>query len=456
MSRYIGILVCLACLIASGTRAAERFCFRVYLKDKGISGCSLERPGEYLSEAAIERRERQGVEVEDSDLPIARAYLDTLSACGGTPVLTSKWMATVVVASGDSAVAERIMRLPMVDSVKWVWKGEAGMPLFEASRDTAMLAPADPPERSLYGFSEKQIKMLGGIKLHKAGFEGKGVRIAVVDAGFRNVDRISVFDSLRLEGTRNFLFPGRSVFEEDDHGTKVLSCLAAYDPGRMIGTAPKASYWLLKSEDVRSEYPIEEDYWAAAVEFADSVGVDIITSSLGYFSFDQKTMEYGKDQLDGRTSLISRAAGMAAKKGILLFCSAGNEGNGDWEKVTFPADAPDVLTVGAVTGRKEHSLFSSKGPTADGRVKPDVVAMGSAACVVDADGCIRFVNGTSFATPILAGLGACLWQALPSLTSREIMDLIRMAGDRRKKPGAEFGYGIPDMYKAYKKGKKKR
>ena len=278
--------------------------------------------------------------------------------------------------------------------------------------------------------------------------------MAVIDAGFMNADRMSAFDSLRLLGTYNVVFPGRSVFTGDDHGTKVLSCLAADIPGVMVGTAPKASYLLLKSEDSDSEYPVEEDYWTAAVEYADSAGVDVISSSLGYFVFDTDELSYDRAALDGRTAMISRAAGMAADKGILVFCSAGNEGNGGWEKITFPSDAAGIFTVGAIDEDKKKSGFSSVGFTADGRVKPDAVALGSSSCVIGPGGSVRYVNGTSFATPILAGMGVCLWQSLPWLNNREMIELLHRSSSQYKHPDRELGYGIPDFYKAYKKERK--
>jgi subtilisin family serine protease len=293
--------------------------------------------------------------------------------------------------------------------------------------------------------------MLDGLRLHETGRRGQGMRVAIVDAGFLNVNRISAFASLRLLGTHNVVFPGHDVFCEDDHGTKVLSCLAANLPGVMIGTAPEASYLLIKSEDTRTEYPIEEDYWAAALEYADSTGIDVVSTSLGYFRFDTEDTVYTPSDLDGQTAFVSRAAEMAAEKGILLFCSAGNEGSHDWEKVTFPADASDIVTVGAITDEKTLSSFSSTGFTADYRVKPDVVALGSGVCVIDAGGEIHHTNGTSFATPIVAGLGACLWQALPWLDNKDLIALIRQTASQASRPDAEQGYGIPNMYKAYLK-----
>jgi len=431
---------------------ADEYYYRAYLKDKGISEYSLERPEEFLSEESIDRRKRQGIVFSETDLPIDRTYLKTLSAVGRI-VTYSKWQSTVVVAGKDTLLKKRLEAFPIVDSVKWVWKGKKGGK--PGDRESGHdLTPVDEPQKSLYGYAEKQLKILNGQKLHKAGYRGEGVRVAVIDDGFCNVDRISVFDSLKLLGTRNIVFPGRSVFEGEDHGTKVLSCLAANMPGVMVGTAPDASYWLIKSEDGRSEFPVEEDYWTAAAEFADSVGVDVITTSLGYFTFDVVNLSYNPSELDGQIAFISRTANRAAEKGILVFCSAGNEGSGKWEKITFPSDAMDIITVGSINEKGEKSNFSSIGFTADNRVKPDVVALGTGSCVVDASGNIRYANGTSFATPILAGLGICLWQALPEKSNKEIIQLIQQVSSQHKKPDVGIGYGIPNMYKAYKKGQR--
>lgn len=433
--------------------ASPRYRFRVYLHTKGEAGYCVDQPEAFLSAEAIDRRERMGIAIEADDWPIAPAILDQLSRTGVKPILTSKWMQTVVVESEDYGVEQTLRQLPMVDSVRFVWQGEPTTPL-DRAKSGERLTPTKEPKKSSYGYALEQIKLLNGLKLHRAGFRGQGMRVAVIDAGFLNADRMRVFDSLHLLGTYNVVSPEQSVFAEDEHGTKVLSCLAANAPGWMVGTAPEASYWLIKSEDSRSEYPIEEDYYVAALEFADSVGVAVITSSLGYFSFDVDSLSYTHDDLDGHTAFISRAAHRAVEKGLLLFSSAGNEGNGTWEKITFPADTEGVLTVGSVTSQKERSRFSSKGLTADGRIKPDLVALGSGSCVVVGSGEISYGSGTSFATPILAGMSICLWQALPQLTPQELIDLLRQSGSQAERPDAELGYGLPDLYKAYKKGKK--
>ena len=426
---FFGILI-----FSASLQASEHYMFRLYLSDKG---------GE----------QSQGL--TDVNAPLYKPYIQKLEkqhkACY---VTQSRWFNTVVLSVSDSSIVEQFKAHSFVDSVQWVWKGDTSLNLRKRVKQEHMY-PVDTPLKLKHGYATDQIKMHRGDRLHAAGYQGDGLRIAVIDAGFKNVDQIGAFDSLRLEGTRNFVTPSRSVFEEDDHGTKVLSCMAANIEGIMLGTAPNAKYWLLKSEDPRSEYPVEEDYWVAAVEFADSVGVDVISSSLGYFEFDNEQLEYPKTALNGNTTLISRAATMASQRGILLFSSAGNEGNGSWRQITFPADAAQIVTVGAVTSSKKHSTFSSVGFTADQRVKPDVVAMGTSCCIINADGEVSYADGTSFSTPILAGLAVCLWQALPHLSNIEMIALIQGMGNQSKKPDHELGYGIPDVYKAYKKNRKK-
>jgi subtilisin family serine protease len=304
-----------------------------------------------------------------------------------------------------------------------------------------------------YGEAFRQIGISNGHKLHEAGFRGQGMTIAVVDAGFHNVDKIESMKNIKILGTRDFVDPNHDIFSEDSHGEGVLSCMAMNAPKVMVGTAPEASYWLLRSEDARSENLVEQDYWAAAVEFADSVGVDVLNASLGYYSFDDKTKNYELRHLDGKYALISRQASKIADKGMILVCSAGNSGSGTWKKVTPPGDADNVLTVGAIDKDLHLAPFSSIGNTADGRIKPDVVAMGYASHIMGTNGSMRTANGTSFASPIMCGMVTCLWQALPNLSAKEIMDLVRASSDRADYPDNIFGYGIPDMWKAYQSAK---
>ncbi|MDR2234433.1 MAG: S8 family serine peptidase [Tannerella sp.] len=432
--------------------AGTSYCFRVYLKDKGLAANAVEIPEVFLSAESIARRNKRYIEVTESDVPIGQQYIDAIVSAGFQLVTQSKWMSTLVVECADSLLVEHLNGLPMVDSVACVWTGTNRINADVCTDDKTPLAPVLEKLTDEYGYSRQQIEMLNGIKLHDLGRRGQGMRVAVIDAGFRHVDRIKAFASLQLLGTQNIVFPGADVFCGSDHGTEVLSCLASNLPGWMIGTAPEASYLLIKSEDMRTEFPIEEDFWAAAIEYADSVGVDVVTTSVGYYSFDNPQADYSLTDLDGKTAFISRVASIAAEKGILIFCCAGNEGNLPWGKIAFPADVADVVTVGAVTQDLERCAFSSTGFTADLRVKPDVVALGQSVAVISAQGYVRRVNGTSYSTPIVAGLGICLWQSLHWLSNVEVIELIRQTSSQADRPDVEKGFGVPDFFKAYRKG----
>jgi subtilisin family serine protease len=340
-----------------------------------------------------------------------------------------------------------------VDSVKLVWKGEpyTGIDTTKTSEYPSFFMPLQPLT-DYYGYASEQVKMINTHKIHQSGYLGQGVKVAILDSGFKNADSISAFDSTKILSTYNIVHPSVSVFDEDDHGLKTFSCLAANQPRLMVGTAPYAEYHLIKCEDVDSEYPIEEDFWARAAEYADSVGADVISSSLGYYEYDDESLSPTQDELDGKTRLISIAAGKAAEKGIMIFCSAGNEGSGEWRKITFPADSEDVFTVGAVEKDKKRSSFSSFGFSENGRsVKPDAAAMGGGCAIINEDGNVGHASGTSFSNPILAGATVCLMEAFPYLTNKEIAELIHKSSSNYRKPNPGIGYGIPDMFKAYKK-----
>ncbi len=421
--------------------------FRISLKDKAATRYSLERPEDFLSPKSIERRRRQGIKVDSTDLPVCKDYVEAIRREGVHIVTCAKWENTVVVSCDDSTLIDGIARLPFVRHTERVGRGRTRQTTL---RDSIGGTPQTTD--SLYGVADRQIKMNNTHRMHLAGFKGEGMTIAVIDAGFHNVDRIESMSNIRIAGTRDFVNPRSDIFAENSHGTGVLSCMAMNRPHLMMGSAPEATYWLLRSEDEYSEYPVEEDYWAAAVEFADSVGVDLVNTSLGYYSFDDASKNYRLRDLDGRRSLMSRQASHVAGKGMVMVCSAGNSGSGVWKKITPPADAMHVLTVGAVSKRGEVAPFSSVGNTADGRIKPDVMAIGMSADVMGTGGYPHRRNGTSFAAPIVCGMAACLWQALPELTAHEIMDLLRRASDRYDFPDNIYGYGIPDLWKAYQYG----
>ena len=418
--------------------------YRISLKDKAATDYSLQKPEMYLSKKSIERRKRQGLEIDSTDLPVCKKYVDAIRKKGVHVLVTGKWDNFVTVSCNDSMLIAEIAGLPFVRSTERVWRGVAKR---ASERDSLINKPLRTD--SLYGPAITQIKMSHADRLHEAGFKGQGMTIAVIDAGFHNVDKIEAMKNINILGTRDFVNPEADIYAESSHGMSVLSCMAMNQPNVMIGTAPEASYWLLRSEDEYSENLVEQDYWAAAIEFADSVGVDLVNTSLGYYSFDDPTKNYRYRDLNGHYALMSREAAKAADKGMVVVCSAGNSGAGSWKKITPPGDAENVITVGAVNKYGVLAPFSSVGNTADGRVKPDVVAVGLGSDVMGTDGNLRHANGTSFSSPIMCGMVACLWQACPELTAKEIIELVRRSGDRAVFPDNIYGYGIPDLWKAY-------
>lgn len=420
--------------------------YRVYLKNKGYSNYRLDKPEAFLSAKAIERRQRQGIAIDSTDLPVSQAYIGVIEQNGGNVVTKGKWNNFVTVSVIDTLVAGQIAELPFVKSVELVWvqpKDQA------ASTKRDSLANNPTINKTMYGVGEEQIEMCNGIKLHEAGFKGTGMSIAVIDAGFHNMDKIRAMQNIKVKGVKDMVDAVSDIYAENNHGLGVISCMAMNEPTIMIGTAPDAEYWLLRSEDANSEQPVEQDYWAAAVEYADSVGVDVINTSLGYYSFDNPLDNLHYRDLDGHATLMSRQGSMVADKGMVLVCSAGNAGMGSWKKITPPGDSENVLTVGAVDKDRLLAPFSSVGNTADGRVKPDVVAMGLRTQIMGTQGIIQSANGTSFASPIVCGLVACLWQALPQLTAKQLIEVVRTSGDRAQYPDNIYGYGIPDFWKAY-------
>lgn len=469
------LLVAVICQIPSNVSASTRkkypggkcYIWRYTLKDKQGSPYSLEHPGRWLSHKAVERRKRQGIALDSTDLPVSAKYLRQIenslsqrqpgekrSKAEWVIVGTSRWNNTVLVRSNDTTLLKNLATLDCITQSQCVWTSPDSIDRYVKHTYHETFNPWDSIKGVTYGNGKDQLEMLQGQRLHNIGLRGKGMTIAVLDGGFQNVNVIPAFMRGNIIGTKDFVYPNSPFFyQETDHGTKVLSTMAANVPNVLIGTAPEARYWLLRCEDQQTEQPVEEDYWAMAAEFADSAGVDIISSSLGYNDYDSVPDYYHQRDLDGQTALISRTASMLAKKGIILVNSAGNSGMGPWKKISFPADADDILTVGAVNMEKKNAPFSGVGPTQDGRVKPDVMALGSPASLISGRGSIVRDMGTSFSTPLVAGLVACLWQALPEKTALEIIELVRQTGSNAKDPDNIFGYGIPNFWRAYMIGK---
>ncbi|MBQ7635275.1 MAG: S8 family serine peptidase [Bacteroidaceae bacterium] len=425
--------------------------YRVYLHDKEGNGHSLSRPEKFLSQKALDRRAKFGISVDEYDLPVSKKYLRKLTQAGFPIHCVSKWNNTAVVSSAREDAAEALLALPFVDSVVHVYTAPDSIRVIT---DRDRVTDRNLSEENRYGGAYRQAEMIGVPRMHAYGFNGQGVTIAVIDGGFHNADRIAGLDNVTVLGTRNFVNPGRDVYLEGEHGMMVLSCIASNKPGIQIGTAPGAQFYLLLSEDGASEFPIEEDNWCAAVEYADSLGCDIVTSSLGYTTFDDKSMSHPYWQLDGKTFVNSRSASLCASRGIVCLNSAGNSGNDRWKLIGAPADGDNMLAVGAVDSKERNTYFSSLGHSADGRVKPDVMAMGQACYVFDTDGEITQVNGTSFSCPILCGGVACLMQACPDARPEDICRAVRMSGDRAEHPDNVFGYGVPNIWKAYQLLKK--
>ena len=425
--------------------------YRLYLTDKNNNQYTIENPGEFLSERAIDRRARYSIPITESDLPVSKIYIDSLQKLGLTILNKSKWLNSVAVFTTDSELIDTIDRLSFIKSKTKFEKGSSKK-RSSGSINENQAEIFTSNEKIDYGDANVQVGIINTHVLHQNNFQGQGIIIAVLDAGFYNVDLLPAFDSLwinqQILGVKDFVDGDTQVFDASDHGMKVLSVMGGNIPGKLVGTAPKAKYWLLRSEQTSWEYSVEEDNWAAAAEFADSVGADIINSSLGYSEFDNAQQNYTYSDMDGNTAFITRAADMASSKGILVVSSAGNLGDDSWNYISAPADGDSVLTVGAVDSYANYVSFSSKGPTYDGRIKPDISAMGYRVTVQGIDGNITLSNGTSFSSPLIAGATACLWQALPELTNTQIIQRIRESAHQYSKPDNLTGYGIPDFAKA--------
>jgi serine protease AprX len=431
----------------------------VFFRDKAGTPFSVTRPEAFLSARSLARRARQGIAVRVRDLPVNPAYVARVQAVAGAPQVryTSRWFNAVVIAC-DSATLARVRALPEVSAAQTL--SAASRPTAPTNRLVSTSAPAlpvpaklttagEPGTRATYGKTFGQNQLLGAIAMHDAGFRGEGMQIAVFDAGFPGANTIQALLALqsegRLAGTRNFVDGGRSVFTRDSHGTECLSTMAANAAGFFVGTAPQATYHLCITEDGSSERPVEEANWLAAAEYADSAGVDVISSSLGYTTFDAPARSYTYADLDGRTALSTRAALEAARVGMLVVNSAGNEGNKPWRYVTAPADADSIITVGAVDSLRRKASFSSFGPTADGRLKPTLSAQGVQTFVLTPGGAAIQGNGTSFACPNLAGLVAGFWQANPQLSAQQVISYLTRSASQAAAPDNFLGFGIPNF-----------
>ena len=439
-------------------KGGPTYIYRIALTDKKGNGYSLDHPTRFLSRRSVERRKRQGLAVDSTDLPVSSRYAKLIIKKDVDLLGKSRWQNTLLIRVKDTTLLEGIRQLDCVRSYRLVWQSPDSVEQEIRTKYHEHFEEHDSVSGELYGTASQQIRSLQGHRLHDIGLEGKGMMIAVIDGGFKNVDRIPAFQNIDIRGWHDFVNPDNPrLFAETDHGTRVLSAMAINKPFFFIGTAPQASYWLLRSEDQQTEQEVEEDYWTMAAEFADSAGCDVINSSVGYTEYDHPWMTHQLWQLDGRTAFVSRSASMLAAKGIILVNSAGNSGMGPWKKIGVPADADDILTIGAISDQESHRIapFSSVGPSQDMRTKPDLVAIGAPARLVNGRGVITNSMGTSFSSPIVCGLMACLWQGMPEKTAKEMIELIRQASSNYLHPDNIYGYGIPNFWRAYMRGKAK-
>ncbi len=448
------IITCFSNSSFSQSRYIVRF------KDKGTNPFSLSNPSANLTNRAIQRRTRYSIVIDSTDLPVTPRYVDSIRLAGAVAILnTSKWLNQVAIQTSDAAALIKINSFPFVAGTS-----AAGntfiQPVNKLLNPPYIPEPATPQTPQglndfyNYGQSYGQVHIHNGEFLHNHGFRGEGMQMTILDAGFFHYLSLPTFDSVRnngqILGTWDFVDRNASVDEDHQHGMNCFSTISANMPGVFVGQAPKASYYLYRTEDAATENPVEEQNWAAGAERADSLGVDVFTTSLGYTTFDNPVYNHTYADMNGNTTIIAKASDMAAKKGILVLASAGNDGNGGWHFIGTPADADSIIAVGAVSVTGAVAGFSSYGPSSDGQIKPSVAAVGAGAVIANpSNGQPTFGNGTSFSCPNMAGIATCLWQAFPEVNNMSIIDVLQKSASKALSPDDRVGYGIPDMKKAF-------
>ena len=431
----------------------------VYFKDKPGAQTYLDNPLTMLSQRALDRRSNQGIALDSKDVPIHQPYIDQVAASTGITVKAkSKWFNCLHV-RGTQVDITALTSLYFVEKVEFANRSISVNKI--SAPKQGKTKPVNKTVQATtnfnYGNSANQIQMLNGHLLHQSNYTGSGKIIAVMDGGFPGVDTAAPFARLRTNnqilGGYDFVNRSTNFYTGISHGTSVLSLMGGYVDNVLVGTAPDASYYLFITEDGPNESPLELSNWVEAAEEADYFGVDIINTSLGYTTFDNPNYNFTYNDMNGVTAFISKGVDMAFSRGMICVVSAGNEGNDDWHYISAPADAVNALTIGAVKADETYAVFSSQGPTFDGRVKPDVTAQGQNPYVSDATGNITNTgSGTSYSGPIVAGMVACLWQALPTKTNQQIKQLITQSADRYASPTVQYGYGIPDFNLAVANG----
>lgn len=462
MNKFIGL--CCACLFFFTSLYAQPTRYIVRFKHKGGTVHTLNNPSAFVTQRAIDRRTRYSIALDSSDIPVPATFITQLRSIPNVTVLNvSRWLNAATIQTSDANALAAIQSLPFVQSSSSV-AAKSGtrykrkiedeiLPLDLSRQDDSHEMAANYFNYGT-GLSLSEIHLHNGEFLHNAGLRGQGMQIAMLDGGFFQYTTLDAFDSANTNNqflsTWDFVSREQSVVEDNSHGMSCLSTIAANIPGIFIGKAPKASFHLFKTEDVVSEYPIEEFNWACGAERADSVGADVISSSLGYgYEFDGGFPDYPYSNLNGDITVSAQAADLAARKGLMVFNSAGNSGNDYWKMISTPADGDSVVAVGAVSVAGLVGTFSSYGPSPDGRVKPDVASVGVNALVQTAANTVAGSNGTSFSCPKMAGLATCLWQGFPEFNNMRIVRALKEAGSIYQTPNNRIGYGIPDMKKAF-------
>ncbi len=414
----------------------------------------LRHPENFLSARAIERRTIKNAALDSTDLPVNPLFVDSLQKMGFQIKYNSRWLNASIGQWTAPAPIDSLVLPSFVEGLELRKPGTLSKSVHDKFEQVDSLA------MKFYGNSYPQVSMLKGHLLHEHS-RGKGVHIAILDAGFQNANVHPAFDSLYARkgvlGTFDFVKPWNDVYAEHNHGTSVLSAMAANIPGELLGTAPDASYWLLKTEDADSEYPVEEDYWIIGAEFADSAGCDLINTSLGYSEFDDASMNHTYEQFNGKTLRISKAVNLAVAKGMVVVCSAGNEGEKPWRHIMTPSEAEQALAVAAVDGKEVIAGFSSHG---FGRnvvpLKPDVAAMGSRVRVANSSGSFSYSSGTSFSAPLISGMIACVLALKPEWSASEVTQVVRSYSNRYPAHDSLYGFGIPNFDLLYEKTLKTR
>jgi hypothetical protein len=422
----------------------------VYFNAKPSAQPYFDSPLQMLSQRALDRRTIQNIVLDAKDIPIDASYINQIKAVAGISVMAkSKWMNAIHV-RGTQAIINSLTAFSFVSKVDFANKSlnQAGK-IAKLSKIKKVTKSKNTKINYAYGTSANQIQMLNGQLLHQQNYTGTGKIIAVLDAGFPGVNKTQPFQRLRdnnqILGGYNFVLRNPDFYTGVYHGTSVLSAMGGYKENSLVGTAPDASYYLFITEDDTSENPVEESLWVEAAEKADSLGVDIINTSLGYFEYDNPAYSHTYSEMNGATAFISRGAEIAFSRGMIVVAAAGNSAGTSNPYIAVPADAASVIAVGAVNASESLASFSSIGPSSDGRIKPDVMAQGKSVVLSDELGNTVYADGTSFSSPIMAGMVACLWQANPSKTNVEIRQLLLKSADRFATPNNQYGYGIPDF-----------